>query len=157
MDQNNPPKNADEAKTAESSTVEPATKAPPSNVQTNQESAKEGEEVTQAGPLPVAPPPPPPPATTTTSGASLVEEAPVIDTASAKSVLENITTPLVVELGRVTLDIMALAQLKPGFVIELSKAPSQPVDLVVAGKLIGKGELVEVEGELGVRIISLVK
>ena len=47
--------------------------------------------------------------------------------------------------------------LRPGQVIELSRSPGEPVDLVVAGKRIGKGELVEIDGELGVRILSLAR
>lgn len=76
---------------------------------------------------------------------------------SANDLLENITTPLVVELGRVSLTIVGIGDLKAGTIIELSKTPSDAVDLVVGGKSIGKGELVEVEGDLGVRIVSLVK
>ena len=51
-------------------------------------------------------------------------------------------------------DVMGL---RAGQVIELSRAPGEPVDLVVDGKRIGKGELVEIDGELGVRILNLVK
>jgi len=36
-------------------------------------------------------------------------------------------------------------------------AGGEPVDLVVDGKRIGKGELVEIDGELGVRILSLAR
>lgn len=72
-------------------------------------------------------------------------------------VLENILIPLVVELGRVSLTISGIGELKDGSIIELSRTPSDAVDLVVAGKSIGKGELVDIEGDLGVRIISLVK
>jgi flagellar motor switch/type III secretory pathway protein FliN len=72
-------------------------------------------------------------------------------------VLENMTSPLIVELGRVILTISGIGELKTGSIIELSRTPSDAVDLVVAGKSIGKGELVDIEGDLGVRIISLVK
>ena len=41
-----------------------------------------------------------------------------------------------------------------GTILELNKSRSDPVDLAINGKLVGKGELVEVEGKLGVKILS---
>ena len=77
--------------------------------------------------------------------------------AEAAGLLEDITVAMVVELGRVMVSAADVVQLRPGQVIELSRAPGEPVDLVVDGKRIGKGELVEIDGELGVRILSLAK
>ncbi len=71
--------------------------------------------------------------------------------------LEDITVALVVELGRVMVSAADVMGLRPGQVIELSRKPGDAVDLVVDGKRIGKGELVEIDGELGVRILSLAK
>src|SRR5205814_1974566 len=48
-------------------------------------------------------------------------------------------------------------RLRAGVIIELRRSPADPVDLVVAGKLLAKGELVEIEGQLGVKILNLVK
>lgn len=75
----------------------------------------------------------------------------------AAGLLEDITVAMVVELGRVMVSASDVVQLRPGQVIELAKAPGEPVDLVVDGKRIGKGELVEIDGELGVRILSLAR
>lgn len=77
--------------------------------------------------------------------------------AEAAGLLDDITVAMVVELGRVMVSAADVVQLRPGQVIELSRAPGEPVDLVVDGKRVGKGELVEIDGELGVRILSLVK
>lgn len=77
--------------------------------------------------------------------------------AEAAGLLEDITVAMVVELGRVMVSAADVVQLRPGQVIELSRAPGEPVDLVVDGKRIGKGELVEIDGELGVRILSLAR
>lgn len=86
------------------------------------------------------------------------EIAPVkLEEHDPKELLENIQAPLVVELGRVNLSVLSVGELKPGRIIELARAPGEAVDLVVAGKSIGKGELVEIEGELGIRILSLVQ
>ncbi|HEY4222587.1 MAG TPA: FliM/FliN family flagellar motor switch protein, partial [Myxococcota bacterium] len=75
----------------------------------------------------------------------------------AAGLLEDITVAMVVELGRVMVSAADVVQLRAGQVIELARAPGEPVDLVVDGKRVGKGELVEIDGELGVRILSLVK
>jgi flagellar motor switch protein FliM len=75
----------------------------------------------------------------------------------AAGLLEDITVAMVVELGRVMVSASDVIGLRTGQVIELSRAPGDAVDLVVDGKRIGKGELVEIDGELGVRILSLAK
>jgi flagellar motor switch protein FliM len=82
------------------------------------------------------------------------EEAP---SSEAAGLLDDITVAMIVELGRVNVSAADVLALRPGQVIELSRAPGEPVDLVVDGKRIGKGELVEIDGELGVRILSLAK
>jgi flagellar motor switch protein FliM len=73
----------------------------------------------------------------------------------AAGLLDDVTVAMVVEVGRVMVSAADVMGLRPGQVIELSRAPGEPVDLVVDGKKIGKGELVEIDGELGVRILSL--
>jgi len=73
----------------------------------------------------------------------------------AVGLLDDVTVAMVVELGRVMVSAADIMGLRPGQVIELSRSPGEPVDLVVDGKRIGKGELVEIDGELGVRILSL--
>src|SRR5258706_4377895 len=71
--------------------------------------------------------------------------------------LSHIPISICVELSRTHLSLKELGALKNGDVLELNKRPNEPIDLVVSGKVIGKGELVDVDGELGVRICSLVK
>lgn len=82
------------------------------------------------------------------------EEEPLPESAN---MLHDVAVAMVVELGRVSVSAADVMGLRPGQVIELSRAPGDPVDLVVDGKRLGKGELVEIEGELGVRILELLK
>lgn len=79
------------------------------------------------------------------------------DTTTTSEIVENLTIPISIELSRTRMSIAELGALKNGQIVELNKSPGDLVDLVVSGKVIGKGELVEIEGELGVRISSLVK
>ncbi len=80
---------------------------------------------------------PPPPAV---EGAELAAEVPVV---------------LRVELGSVRMTLQELSQLGSGSILALKKDPDAPVSLVVEDRRMGSGELVTVEGELGVRILSL--
>ena len=77
--------------------------------------------------------------------------------AESAQLLSDVTVAMVVELGRVNVTAADVVGLRPGQVIELARAPGDAVDLVVDNKRIGQGELVEIEGELGVRILSLVQ
>ncbi len=56
------------------------------------------------------------------------------------------------ELGRLSLSLGRLAELKPGDVVELAREPGAPVDLTSGGRLVARGELVEIDDELGVRV-----
>lgn len=66
-------------------------------------------------------------------------------------------TPVVVrvELGAVSMSAREWAQLGPGDVIETAQRIAEPVVLRVAGREVGRGELVNVDGQVGVRIQKL--
>ncbi len=69
----------------------------------------------------------------------------------------DMTVPLVVVMGRKSYTVKDLLALRIGQVMDLERAPTEPVDLVAAGKVVGKGELVEVDGKLGIRVLKLLK
>jgi len=60
-------------------------------------------------------------------------------------------------MGAVTLTVREWASLAPGDVIALGRRVSEPVLLRAAGLEIGRGELVELDGELGVEFRERVK
>jgi flagellar motor switch/type III secretory pathway protein FliN len=62
-----------------------------------------------------------------------------------------------VEVGAVTLTAREWAELGPGDVIETGRRIAEPVVLRVAGREVARGELVNLEGELGVRIREVVR
>ena len=72
-------------------------------------------------------------------------------------VVNDLSVPMVVELGRLEYKARDIMHLRLGQTLELRRSPYEPLDLVVNGQLLGKGELVEIEGQLGVRIIELLK
>jgi len=60
------------------------------------------------------------------------------------------------ELGRTSMSIKEILQLTPGSVIELDKLAGEPVDLLVNGKLIARGEVVVTEENFAVRITEII-
>jgi len=73
---------------------------------------------------------------------------------AARAALE---APLVVrvELGSVSLSAQRWAELRPGDVIETGQRLGEPVVLRGGGRVLARGELVNIDGELGVRILEL--
>ncbi|HLM48747.1 MAG TPA: type III secretion system cytoplasmic ring protein SctQ [Myxococcaceae bacterium] len=84
-----------------------------------------------------------------------LESGAVDDRMDAGDLLGDIPLQISVELARVPVTADQVVAMRVGHVLELNKAPGEPVDLSVNGKVVARGELVEVEGHLGVRIISL--
>lgn len=64
----------------------------------------------------------------------------------------DVPVTLVVELGRVNMPLHRLADLRPGDVVELARHALEPVELTSNGRLVARGELVQVDTELGVRV-----
>ncbi len=62
-----------------------------------------------------------------------------------------------VEIGAVSLTAREWSELGPGDVLETGRRVAEPVVLRVAGREVARGELVSLEGEIGVRIRELVK
>jgi flagellar motor switch/type III secretory pathway protein FliN len=76
---------------------------------------------------------------------------------SARSMaqLDDAHVELSVGLGTTQLSLRQVVELAVGQVVPLGRPLAGPFEIRAAGKLVGKGELVDVEGELGVRITSL--
>lgn len=78
------------------------------------------------------------------------------ETESVPSVmLDQLTVPVVCEVGRLTMSMVDLKALKPGSVLSMSRRADQAVDLMVNGQKIGQGELVRLDDVLGVRVTRL--
>lgn len=60
-----------------------------------------------------------------------------------------------VELGVVSMSAAQWARVGPGDVIETGHRVAEPVILRVAGRVVARGELVDVDGEVGVRVREL--
>jgi flagellar motor switch/type III secretory pathway protein FliN len=62
---------------------------------------------------------------------------------------------LTVQLGTTRMSLRALSELAVGQIVSLGRPLAGPFEVRAAGRLVGQGELVDVDGELGVRIVSL--
>ena len=71
-------------------------------------------------------------------------------------VLENIDVMLSVEVGNTELKIRDLLRLNEGSVIELDRLAGDPLDIMVNGTMIAKGEVVMVGERFGVRFTEIV-
>ncbi len=72
------------------------------------------------------------------------------------AVLRNVELELSVELGRARMPVRSLLALTSGDVIELDRHANAPVDVLVNGTLVAKGEVVVVDDEFGVRILEII-
>ena len=61
-----------------------------------------------------------------------------------------------VELGRTHLLVNDLLQLGQGSVIELTKLAGEPMEILVNGKLVARGEVVVVNEKFGVRLTDII-
>ena len=64
---------------------------------------------------------------------------------------------MTVELGRTNKSIKEILDFSPGTIIELNKLAGEPVDVLVNGKFVAKGEVVVIEESFGVRITEIIK
>jgi flagellar motor switch protein FliN/FliY len=71
--------------------------------------------------------------------------------------LAEVTLDVSVELGRASLPVRELLALDEGGVIRLDHPLGEPVDLLVNGLRTARGEVVVVDGRLGLRITELVE
>ena len=90
------------------------------------------------------------------SGESKAADAPADNFEGTAGLLRDVSAPVVVELGRLRLNAAQVTRLRAGQIIRLPRGPNDPVDLVVNGKLFARGELIEVDGALGVRLQQIV-
>lgn len=71
--------------------------------------------------------------------------------------VKDIQVTLTVELGRTEMLIQDILELTPGKVIELDRLAGEPLDIVVNGKLLAKGEVVVVDENFGIRLTQIVE
>ena len=69
----------------------------------------------------------------------------------------DVPLEVTVELGRTSKYIQEILDFAPGTIIELNKIAGEPIDVLVNGKYVAKGEVVVIEESFGVRITEIIK
>lgn len=87
--------------------------------------------------------------------AALNDEADQEPTEAALADVDDVTVSVAFDLGRLELAIGELRRVSEGYVLNLQRPLDGAVALRVGGRLIGHGELVDIEGSLGVRVTEI--
>jgi flagellar motor switch protein FliN/FliY len=72
-------------------------------------------------------------------------------------IIKDVPLEVTVELGRTAKPIADILDFAPGTIIELDKVAGEPVDVLVNGKFVAKGEVVVIEESFGVRVTEIVQ
>ncbi len=69
----------------------------------------------------------------------------------------DVPLEVTVELGRAVKSISEILDFSPGTIIELDKIAGEPIDVLVNGKFVAKGEVVVIEESFGIRVTEIIK
>lgn len=73
------------------------------------------------------------------------------------NLISDVPLEVTVELGRTSKSIQDILEFAPGTIIELDKIAGEPIDVLVNGKFVAKGEVVVIEESFGVRVTEIIK
>lgn len=71
--------------------------------------------------------------------------------------LMDVPLEVTVELGRTSKSIKEILDFTPGTIIELNRLAGEPIDVLVNGKFVAKGEVVVMEEAFGIRVTEITK
>src|SRR3954465_3627502 len=69
--------------------------------------------------------------------------------------VSDVPVEIAVEIGRTRMTIGETLELSPGAIVSLNRLAGEPVDLLVNGKPIARGEVVVIDEEFGLRITEI--
>ena len=84
-------------------------------------------------------------------------EPPADKPVNTLDLLQDVPLVVTAELGRTKMLVKDILKLTVGSVIELDKLAGEPVDILVNGKIIARGEVIAVNENFGIRITEIVK
>ncbi len=73
------------------------------------------------------------------------------------NLIMDVPLEVTVELGRTSKSIQDILEFAPGTIIELNKIAGEPIDVLVNGKYVAKGEVVVIEESFGVRVTEIIR
>ena len=72
------------------------------------------------------------------------------------SLILDVAVTLALEVGRARMSVRDLLQLAPGAIVELDRLAGEPLDVLVNGVRIARGEVVVVDDKFGIRLTDVV-
>jgi len=72
------------------------------------------------------------------------------------NLIMDVPLEVTVELGRTKKSIADILDFAPGTIIELDKIAGEPIDVLVNGKFVAKGEVVVIEESFGIRVTEII-
>ncbi len=72
------------------------------------------------------------------------------------SLIQDVPLKITVELGRTVKKISEILEFGPGTIIELDKLVGEPLDILVNGQYVAKGEVVVIDENYGIRVTDIV-
>jgi flagellar motor switch protein FliN/FliY len=85
-----------------------------------------------------------------------LQEMSINNTPQNIGLIMDVPLDVSVELGKTRKTIHDILELHQGAIIQLDKMAGEPVDLLVNGKLIAKGEVVVIDETYGIRITAII-
>lgn len=73
------------------------------------------------------------------------------------NLIMDVPLEVTVELGRTNKTIKEILDFAPGTIIELTKLAGEPVDVLVNGKFVAKGEVIVIEDNFGIKVTEIIK
>ncbi|NCG07595.1 MAG: flagellar motor switch protein FliN [Gammaproteobacteria bacterium] len=70
--------------------------------------------------------------------------------------LMDVPVTMTVEVGRKSLTIKELLSLTPGSVVSFDRSVTEPMDIMINGTLVARGEVVSADGKFGLRLVDVV-
>ena len=83
-------------------------------------------------------------------------QSPLMQTENIDLLLD-VPLEVTVELGRTSKSIKEILDFAPGTIIELNRLAGEPIDVLVNGKYVAKGEVVVIEEAFGIRVTEVTK
>lgn len=71
-------------------------------------------------------------------------------------VVLNVNVDLALEVGRTSISVRELLQLNQGSVVELDRLAGEPLDVLINGTLVARGEVVVVNDKYGIRLTDVI-
>ena len=93
----------------------------------------------------------------TTAVPTELEDVPSGTTAEIDlDMLKEVPVTMTVEFGRKRLTIKELLSLTPGSVVSFDRSVTEPLDIMINGTLVARGEVVSADGKFGLRLVDVV-